>query len=103
MDIVICMNQKDFVHKTEKGVTAYWSMGRPPKDFEEGDKIYIVIKYVGFAVTGYVVCKEFNPNDINGETVIWDGDTWTGIYPAIPCEHFRGFRYRWWLKKEEGE
>jgi len=77
MDIVIYMREEDFRHKTDPGVYAYWSMGRVPKNFETLDKIYIAVqdKPKNCAVMGFVVCDMFNPNDLNGETLEWDGAT----------------------------
>lgn len=99
MDIVIYMNEEDFLHKTgalsevdgESGaITAFWSMGRIPRYFTEDDKIFLAMKG---HVMGYVECEEFNPEDINGETIVWDSDTFLYI-ESIPCKQFRGFRYR---------
>lgn len=100
MDIVIYMNEQDFLHKTgafstidgESGaITAFWSMGRIPKKFTEDDKIFLAARK---HILGYVECEEFNPEDINGETVVWDSQTFRYIN-SIPCKQFRGFRYRW--------
>ena len=101
MDIVICMNNEDFLHKTQAGYF-YWSMGRAPKNFKEGDKIFIVINTSGgkYHVMGYVECFEFNPEDISGETIAWKGESFTYI-DSILCKHFRGFRYRWFDYKLE--
>lgn len=106
MDIVIYMNEEDFKHKTglpckedpEEGpITAYWSMGRIPINFnktdEDDDRIYLACK--GF-VMGSVECEEFNPEDINGETIVWDSGTYIPLKKPIPRSAFRGFRYRWW-------
>ena len=103
MDIVIYMNEEDFLHKTgcpskqqpegfgEGGpITAFWSMGRIPKYFTENDKIFLAMKG---HIMGYVECEEFNPEDINGETIVWDSETFKYIN-SIPCKQFRGFKYR---------
>ena len=89
-DIVIYMNSNDFLHKTSDGIY-YWSMGRAPKTFTEEDKIFFATNK---HVMGFVDCGEFNPEDIGGETLVWDGDTFEYIV-SIPCKQFRGFRYRW--------
>lgn len=97
MDIVIYMNEEDFLHKTtgsyktRDNITAFWSMGRIPKKFSEDEKIFIAMKG---HVMGYVECEEFNPEDIGGETVVWESDSFVYIV-SIPCKQFRGFRYRW--------
>lgn len=91
MDIVIYMNQEDFLHKINyETYSCYWEMKRVPKDFSEDDKIFIAMK--GY-VMGYVECLEFNPID-KVETLVWDGDSFVYI-KSIPCRQFRGFRYRW--------
>lgn len=99
MDIVIYMNEEDFKHKTglpckedpEGGsICAFWSMGRIPKHFTEDDKIFLAMKG---HIMGYVECEEFNPEDVGGETVVWESDTFKYIN-SIPCKPFRGFRYR---------
>lgn len=107
MDIVIYMNEEDFKHKTgqrskyddEEGpITAYWSMSRAPKHFnqtdEDEDRIFLARK--GF-VRGSVQCEEFAPWD-TGETIMWDSRTWIPVKNLIPWPDkvFRGFRYRWW-------
>ena len=102
MDIVLYMREEDFYHKTDFG-TFFWSMGRVPKKFVEGDKVYIAVKLskgvLGSPeecrVMGFVVCTEFNPEDLNGETIVWEGDSWRRTN-SIPCKPFRGFRYKWW-------
>ncbi len=38
----------------------------------------------------------FNPEDLNGETLEWDGDSFLSLQKQIPCKPFRGFRYKWW-------
>ena len=101
-DIVICMNKDDFLHKTggfspidgEMGrIEAFWSMGRIPRYFTEDNKIFIVSS-TNKHVMGFVECLEFNFLDVNGETLVWDSDTFEYIV-SIPCKPFRGFRYRW--------
>ena len=102
MDIVIYMNPKDFIHKTMHAITAYWSMGRVPRNFN-GDKDRIYLATCG-EVHGSMQCEEFNPEDLNGETIVWDSRTWKElIYNPIECKPFRGFRYRWWDKEENDE
>ncbi|GAF83453.1 unnamed protein product [marine sediment metagenome] len=104
MDIVIYMNEADFGHKTSLPViTAYWSMGRVPSNerespFKEGDRIFMAAKG---EVRGSVECLEFNREDINGETIVWDSDTYIGMDRCIKCKPFRGFRYRWFECKVE--
>jgi len=96
MDIVIYMNEEDFLHKTSgsyktrDNITAFWSMGRIPRYFTEDDKIFIAMKG---HIMGYVECEEFNPEDVNGETIVWESDTFKYIN-SIPCKQFRGFKYR---------
>ena len=93
MDIVIYMNKEDFNHKTDVEMyDCYWSMTRIPRKFTEDDKIYFAM---GGEVRGYVECTEFNPEDIGGETIMWDGDSFVSISP-IACKPFRSFRYKWW-------
>ena len=93
-DIVICMREADFLHKTDMEMYhCYWSMGRIPRDFSVDDKVFIVTKN---HVVGYVKPLEFNPEDINGETIVWDGGSDFVKIKPIPCKPFRGFRYRWW-------
>lgn len=117
MDIVLYMKDEDFKHKTgqlssidnEEGqITAFWSMGRAPKNFSVGDKIWIATMAVGLGIVrvrGYVVCEEFNPADLGGETIVWDSDTWTPSVHnkqiLLSCKPFRGFRYRWWGREDE--
>ena len=98
MDVVIYMREKDFNHKTDKDVYAYWSMGRVPKNFKAGERIYIAVRLEDEEcfVRGFVVCNIFDPDDLGGETLQWDGYTWKEIFPGIPCKPFRGFRYKWW-------
>ena len=101
-DIVICMREEDFLHKTDTEMYhCYWSMGRAPRYFTENNKIFIVTNK---RIVGFVECEEFNPEDLNGETLVWDGgNAFTKIEP-ISCKPFRGFRYRWFnyrLVKEE--
>jgi len=103
MDIVIYMNEEDFRHKTDSEMYhCYWSMGRIPKQFnwtieladkEKEDVVYFACK--GF-VRGLVRLEEFNPADIGGETIVWDGVSFQLLKKLIPCKPFRGFRYRWW-------
>ena len=111
MDIVLYMNYEDYCHKTgqysevdgEEGrIEAYWSMGRVPKNFKEGEKIWIACEG---KVRGCVICEEFNPEDLYGETIVWDSDTWE-LLPYkeqifLECKPFRGFRYRWWNDKPD--
>lgn len=112
MDIVIYMNEEDFLHKTgeptkedpESGpITAFWSMGRIPRHFnvtdEDNDCIWLASKG---AVRGSVQCEEFRPEDINGETIIWDSRTYVRLAIPIPCKPFRSFRYKWWNKENNG-
>ena len=109
MDIVIYMNEGDFNHKTgqlsridnEEGpITAYWSMKRIPKYFnqkdEDDDIIWLACKGM---VRGSVKCEEFNPDDLGGETIVWDSKTFLPVVVTILCQPFRGFRYKWWDKK----
>ena len=92
-DIVICMREEDFKHKFhEDAYGCYWSMGRIPKFFTENNKVFIVVKN---QIIGYVTPLEFNPEDINGETIVWDGLADFFKIKPIPCKQFRGFRYRW--------
>ena len=100
MDIIIYMNEQDFLHKTgqkstiddeEGSICAFWSMMRIPRHFTEDDKIFLATKG---NVMGYVECEEFNPEDVGGETIVWESDTFKYINP-VPCKPFRGFRYRW--------
>ena len=106
MDIVIYMKYQDYLHKTgqpseiddEGGrIIAYWSMGRVPKNFSEGERIWFVVEG---RVRGSVVCEEFNSEDLGGETLVWDSDTFEflphGEQMLLPCSPFRGFRYKWW-------
>ena len=99
MDIVIYMREEDYIHKTYDG-TYFWSMGRVPKNFKEGERIYIVAKHSGTdcGVQGFVVCDEFNSDDLNGETLVWKGLSFELLNVSIPCKPFRGFRYKWWDK-----
>ena len=96
MDIVIYMSKEDFLHKTSgsyktrDNITAFWSMGRIPRNFTEDDKIFLAMKG---HIMGYVECEEFNHEDVNGETIVWDSDTFKYIN-SIPCKQFRGFKYR---------
>jgi len=92
-DIVICMREEDFLHKTDMEMySCYWSMGRIPKYFTGDNKVFIVTKHY---VVGYINPLEFNPEDVGGETILWDGgNDFVRIQP-IPCKPFRGFRYRW--------
>ena len=105
MDIVIYMKIEDWRHKTEIDITAFWSMGRAPKNFKAGERIFIAIMPKGkeCRIAGFVVCEEFRPEDLNGETLIWLGASWHSLYPTIPCKHFRGFRYRWWGNDDKEE
>jgi len=92
MDIVIYMNQKDFLHKTDHEVySCFWEMKRFPKNFSWNDNIFIATK--GY-VMGYVECLAFNPTEEEAETLVWDGESFVYIN-SIPCKPFRGFRYRW--------
>ena len=113
MDIVIYMNEEDFKHKTgqpskhddEEGpITAFWSMMRVPINFnktdEDDDRIFLACK--GF-VRGSAQCEEFRPEDLGGETIVWDSRTWEPLEKLIPCKPFRGFRYRWWEKVGENK
>jgi len=92
-DIVIYMNPRDFGHKTADCISAYWSMGRAPKFFSSDNKIWIAAKG---CIQGYVECEFFDPEDLGGETLEWNGDTWVPLVQDIPCKPFRGFRYKWW-------
>ena len=89
-DIVIYMNDEDFLHKTHKDIIAWWSMSRIPKYFSEAKKIFFA--HHG-QIVGYVQCDEFNPED-SIKTLVWRGKTFQYIKP-IACQPFRGFRYRW--------
>lgn len=92
MDIVIYMNDKDFIHKTDASMfDCYWEMKRFPKKFTVDDKLFIAMKG---HVMGYVEVLEFNPDRDISETILWDGDSFLYI-ESIPCKQFRGFRYRW--------
>jgi len=101
MDIVIYTNPETLLHKTMKGYHCYWSMSRPPKEFNDGDRIYFAIKG---EVAGYVVPFSFDRED-NDRTFEWDTKTWEPIDVVSAwrfCKSFRGFRYRWWrLSKED--
>lgn len=99
MDIVIYMNKKDFNHKTDVEMyDCYWSMLRIPRLFTEDDRIYFA---ANGKVQGYVECNEFNPDDVGGETIMWDGETYIPLAKPIPRAAFRGFRYRWWSREDE--
>ena len=92
MDIVIYMNEKDFLHKTDPEIyECYWEMKRFPKNFSWNDNIFFAMKG---HVMGYVECIEFNPTKEMAETLVWDGSSFVYI-KSIPCKQFRGFRYRW--------
>ena len=104
MDIVISMNKKDFNHKMQKDMYGcYWSMGRVPVNFfpecdcdpdcaSPEDVVFVLTDH---QIVGYITPREFNPEDINGYTIVWDGlHDFTYIKP-IPFKPFRGFRYRW--------
>lgn len=100
MDIVIYMNEEDFLHKTDHEMCdCYWEMKRFPKNFSEDEKIFFVMKG---HVMGYVECLEFNPTEDMPETLVWDGKSFVYI-ESIPCKPFRGFRYRWFEYKIEHE
>jgi len=91
VDIVIYMNEEDFLHKTDASI---------PKKFTEDDKLFIAMRG---RVMGYVEVLEFNPDRDISETILWDGSSFTYIN-SIPCKQFRGFRYRWFeykLKKRK--
>ena len=100
-DIVICMSQKDFIHKMGDDMFGcYWSMGRIPKYFTEDNRVFVVVKS---HVVGYINPLEFNPDDVGGETILWDGGgDYVRIEPIL-CKSFRGFRYRWFDYQLEGE
>jgi len=103
MDIVIYMNEEDFKHKTGQpceeepeggSIYAFWSMGRIPRNFDpDNDRIWFACKG---AIRGSVECDEFRPEDVNGETLNWESNTYRPIGKAVPCMPFRSFRYRWW-------
>lgn len=92
--IVIYTNPDTLEHK--KGADGfdwyYWSMSRPPKKLEEGDKIFFAVEG---AVVGSFVCDRFRPGDTE-ETVIWYKSSWQPLSKPIPTKAFRGFRYVWW-------
>ena len=100
MDIVIYMREEDFRHKTDEVSYLFWSMGRAPKNFKIGEKIYFACAFGGnmenCSVVGYVICEEFNPGDLGGETLVWYGGSYLSLQTQIPCKPFRGFRYKWW-------
>jgi len=106
MDIVIYMNEEDFKHKTgqpckhdsEEGpITAYWEMRRIPRYFnvkdEDNDLIWLACNG---RVQGSVKCEEFNPEEVGGETIVWDSRTYVPLERLICVEQFRSFRYKWW-------
>ena len=103
MNIVIYMNEEDFKHKTgqpckedpEGGpIIAFWSMMRIPKHFNpDGGGVYFACKG---AVRGVVSLDEFNPEDVGGDTMVWDSRNYTPLKSPIPCKPFRSFRYKWW-------
>jgi len=104
MDIVICMNKKDFDYKMGKGAyRCFWSMGRIPRKFYPEcncDPDYVCLEDVVFVLTnhhiaGFINPLEFNKGEINGETIVWDGASDFTYIKPIPFKPFRGFRYRW--------
>ena len=104
MDIVICMNQKDFCHKMSKDVYhCYWSMGRIPVKFfpecnNEPDHDVVFVLTNG-CIVGFINPLEFNEGEVNGETIVWDGAADFTYIEPIPFKPFRGFRYRWFTWK----
>lgn len=94
MDIVIYTTPEKLRHKRgidEPHEEYYWYMSRPPKKFNEGDKIFFAIKE---EVVGYFICNDFYPH--SQETVCWNKNSWIELKEKIPTKVFRGFRYKWW-------
>jgi len=93
MDIVVYTTRRVLEHKKgQDGFQYYfWQLSRAPRDFNVGDRIYFACNK---EVQGYFVCEEFNPGE--KETVVWDKNSWVELESKIPCNGFRGFRYKWW-------
>jgi len=102
------MNKKDFDHKMSKDAhDCYWSMGRAPVKFfpectPESDMVNldknlhdVVFVLTNHHIVGFINPIEFNPEDINGKTLVWDGGADFTYIKPIPFKPFRGFRYRW--------
>jgi len=101
MDIVIYTSPETLLHKQEPGLYCWWSMSRPPRDFNEGDKIWFATRQ---EIKGYFICSVFSP-DAFEQTIEFDSDSWVWLPTDIIREWrypkpFRGFRYKWW---KEGE
>lgn len=99
MDIVLYTKPEILAHKQggDGFEEYYWYLSRPPKNFEEGDKVYFATK--GF-IRGYFVCNDFNPDERNNpeydETICWNKNSWKEEKVTVPASPFRSFRYKWW-------
>lgn len=96
MDIVIYTNPETLLEKRKPKHICYWTMGRFPKNFMRGERIYFAIKG---EVMGYFVCDEFKPDFEEAENLVWQSDSWVQLEDLKAeyfCKPFRGFRYKWW-------
>ena len=104
MDIIIYTNAATAFHKLEPGQECYWGLKNPPRNFKEGNRIYIAFEGM---IRGYFICNGFDPDDPE-ETVCWDSDSWKSLYNACKTwqfgiRSFQGFKYKFWPDEDDVE
>jgi len=88
-DIVVYTNPETLGHKRDLNYyESWWTFSRMPKDFDDMSKFYFAVerKVVGYFLTVWITKKRVHFNPLS----------WRRLSRKIPCEKFRGFRYRWW-------
>lgn len=96
MDIVIYTNPETLLHKRQPDFGCWWSMKRPPKNFNEGDRVYFAVKG---EVHGSFLCDDMEDWDNSEWKLYFESNSWEQIDELDAkyfCKPFRGFRYRWW-------
>ena len=80
----------------------YWKrhMGDPQPPAPAPLTLYDFVGKIYFAVKGFVV-GSFDIEEIEEDEnrIAFYSETWKELKTPIPCEPFRGFRYKWWNEK----
>lgn len=99
-DIVIYTNPEILDHKKCPEFTeCWWEMSRKPTRLKVGERIHFATKDV--------VRGSFQVTDIkrtyNRFEIYWEPSSWRNNQIGEVSPRFRGFRYRWWKRKQQKE
>jgi hypothetical protein len=113
-DIIVCMDFDTLIHKKHDGMSkdgneCYWEMGRMPRYLEEGDRLFVAVKYPKLLERHrYYVQGSFRVESIGDGELVFHSDSWEDLKQLVDTDakgneltHFRGFRYKWWEAEEK--